>query len=245
MSRALAYFLRPSVAQRVVVGCVLLLALPLEWQMAVHVFHLPWYLAWTVPVIVELYLAVALEHRTRDRGLAIGLFLGSLMLSGTVHLATTGGAALPWWLPGVGQLVFLTVGTIAAVRVVLLAQRTKDTEAVAAAAPAAPVAPPIPAPAPERVAPPAPARVEAPRPVVPEPRPVEQDTRSPRMVVPVGDRKAARTWARQYHRLNGSLPEPRDAAAATGLDRTWWKDTLRARELDDLRTPGTPLRVAS
>jgi hypothetical protein len=239
IGKALAYLLRPSVAARVVLGCLLLLALPLEWQLATHVFHLPWYLAWTVPVIVELHLAVALEHRTSDRPLAISLFLGSLMLSGTVHLVTTSGQPLPWWLPGAGQLVFLTVGTVAAVRVVLLWQRST------AAAGDVTVAPVVEAPATrmplfvEPVAPP------APRPAVKAPTPapvaaavrVADGVRVPDVTVAEGDRDAARAWAREWQRLNGRLPLPAEASDATGLPRPWWKDTLRTLRPREVEAP--------
>lgn len=114
---------------RVATGALLILAAPTEYALGAHVLLIPPYLAWLVPVIVELYFAVALETK-RDRVLATVVFLGSLLVSTGVHLAQVLGVEV-----GVAArlgllLVFLGAATAATIRLHAMASSSEAAPAV-------------------------------------------------------------------------------------------------------------------
>lgn len=116
-----------KLAARLVVLALMVLALPMEWSLAVDVLQFHPLLGWCVPVVVEVYLAVTLEVR-RDRAPAVAVFLGSLCMSTGVHLVKALGMEVPIAVRLVLLLGFLSAATLAAVRLYALATRDQGGE---------------------------------------------------------------------------------------------------------------------
>lgn len=82
-----------KLASRAGLVALLVLALPGEISFATHTLAIPWYYAWTVPVLVEGYFVVAVETE-RDRRFAIPLLIVTVCIAYGTHLAESIGLSL-------------------------------------------------------------------------------------------------------------------------------------------------------
>ena len=187
-----------KLAARLVVGALMVLALPMEWSLAVDVLQFHPLLGWCVPVVVEVYLAVTLEVR-KDRAPAVAVFLGSLCMSTGVHLVKALGMDVPLAVRLALLLLFLSAATLAAVRLYALATRAPETVEAA----------------PELAPPPAP--------VAPEPAPVlvasEHVSDTPE--VP-WTHEYARLWAESFRLEHDRWPRPSEMVAAGAQRPAKW-----------------------